>query len=1193
MKKKTAVQVLVVSILALLVMTGSMVQAAVRPSLAQKNAKIVIGEAKDVKVKNAPKGAKIVYKPENRSVVSVSKRGKATGQKAGNTRVSVVVKKGERRQKLTYKITVKKPKLSRSSITIEKGKTYSVTIKDRPKKSSKAKYTWTSTDNKVAKVKNGKISGVSAGSATVKVKVAVGRKISYTLKTKVTVESKEILPTKISLDKTKIVIKKGDAEKIMAAVFPENAADKTIIWSSSDESVAVVQDGLVTGKSEGVALVTAATCNGKSSVCSVEVARGDEDIEENALGDLASDITGAMADVEETAIFTLALKEGSLVGSDPIVLTRDSRFIGVMHDDGEDGDAVAGDGICSLKISCRNEKDMEEEYKAICGKDFSNVVRLRYFGEISEKDLVKHSAYIERLQDIESSVISVDGETDTERLVEAIYQETLKEEKKGSILSVSKEEGGVSIQFSSGIWYIYQPEQKSVDAAGDAAEVSIMTLQPYKGTYDAEDDRISTEATDGSAKKIEQSFSDHRFDQDHDDGEVTLDVIKNMSSDQLMLCHTHGFCNDELGPMIWLGEKVRETDLGAGGKYERDFLTGRIVISKDTPGYYRIGFTSGYVQKYLRDLDNSFIYLGACLSGKDPRLAQSFLEKGAAVVVANSDTIWRGYICAMMKDIVNGLLIKDNGGDGYNTLEKALEYAKKNNGENDYQYYPSNDHAPSVPLIFGDKNYRLSDPAGILPDQITLDKQAVEIDTGKSIKLSAVIQPENAANKSVMWKSSLPAVVQVDSKGEVTAKAPGEAEITASTVNGRLAVCHVKVRAAVIGAESITLDKIDEKMEVGKSITIHAVIQPDDTTDKNIEWKSSAFAVAQVDSKGEVTARAPGEAEITASTVNGKTAVCRVTVESPVVEAESISIENMGYPVYIGNPFYLTAMVRPENTTDQTVTWEISDGSVAKIEAADPQDGRTKRVKVTPLQDGGKATITATTLNGKRASFKFVSLCPPLPVVHPSDRPILGPDFVPTEEITLDKEEVKMQIRDSITITAVITPENAAHRSAEWESSDPDVAEVDDKGVITAKAPGEAVITATTIDDKKAHCQVTVEPVVRGVEGLTLVSKGYPTDVMGAFYLIVIAPNDTEKEIVKWEVSDSDIVKIEPADPQDGRYQQVKVTLMYVGKASITAKTENGKKAVFEVDSKFPSRLTPPTQTEIPHDPGGGGDSDE
>ena len=186
-----------------------------------------------------------------------------------------------------------------------------------------------------------------------------------------------------------------------------------------------------------------------------------------------------------------------------------------------------------------------------------------------------------------------------------------------------------------------------------------------------------------------------------------------------------------------------------------------------------------------------------------------------------------------------------------------------------------------------------------------------------------------------------------------------------------------------------------------------------------------------------------------------------------------------------------------------------------------------------------------------------------------------------------------MQIRDSITITAVITPENAAHRSAEWESSDPDVAEVDDNGVITAKAPGEAVITATTIDDKKAHCQVTVEPVVRGVEGLTLVSKGYPTDVMGAFYLIVIAPNDTEKEIVKWEVSDSDIVKIEPADPQDGRYQQVKVTLMYVGKASITAKTENGKKAVFEVDSKFPSRLTPPTQTEIPHDPGGGGDSDE
>ncbi len=493
----------------------------------------------------------------------------------------------------------------------------------------------------------------------------------------------------------------------------------------------------------------------------------------------------------------------------------------------------------------------------------------------------------------------------------------------------------------------------------------------------------------------------------------------------------------------------------------------------------------------------------------------------------------------------------------------------------------------------------------VQPTGVTLDQSNISLKAGGIVTLTATVVPGNATNKKVEWKSSAPTVAEVDGSGKVTAKAAGEADITVTTVNGKTAVCHVTVEERVIEAESVTLDKAEEWLEEGKSITLKATVQPENTTDKKVEWKSSAPAVAEVDGSGKVTAKAPGEADITVTTVNGKTAVCHVTVEPKPVEVESISIESIGYPAYVGSTFDLTAVITPDNAMDKTVTWEIDDPSVAKVEAMDDSkaDGA-GGVKVTPLQDGKKAVITATAANGRKAAFKFVSLCPPIPESDLEDRPIdgygpggiLGEPFVPVEQITLDKENENMEIGDHITITATIAPENSSLKSIRWRSSEPDVVGVDNNGVVTAKAPGEAVITATVLgfspsDDKKAECRVTVEPVVRGAEGqLSIVSKGYPTYVLGSFYLIAIAPDTGEHDALTWESSDSDIVKIEREDPQDGQYGQVKVTLMYVGKATITVKTATGKTEVFEVDSKLPSTLTPPIQTVIPPNPGDFGD---
>ena len=86
------------------------------------------------------------------------------------------------------------------------------------------------------------------------------------------------------------------------------------------------------------------------------------------------------------------------------------------------------------------------------------------------------------------------------------------------------------------------------------------------------------------------------------------------------------------------------------------------------------------------------------------------------------------------------------------------------------------------------------------------------------------------------------------------------------------------------------------------------------------------------------------------------------------------------------------------------------------------------------------------------------------------------PEIVPVSQITLNKAETSISVGNSETLTATVTPENAANKALKWASSDEDVATVAPDGTVTAVKVGTATITATAMDGsgKSATCKVTV-----------------------------------------------------------------------------------------------------------------------
>lgn len=218
------------------------------------------------KLNKADLPEKYKWESSDKSIAAVDENGKVTPKMNGTATITCTEENSGAKAECAVTVDtveVSGLKLSKSSLTLSLNKSATIKTNVAPDDAANKKLKWTSSDKSVAKVDSkGKVTAVSPGKATITCATTDGTKIKK--QCKVTVKD-SIALEEISLNYLNIEFcGLGCTEQLELLEYsPSNATDKSLIWSSTDESVAVVdENGAVSPVDNGTCEIVAEAADG-------------------------------------------------------------------------------------------------------------------------------------------------------------------------------------------------------------------------------------------------------------------------------------------------------------------------------------------------------------------------------------------------------------------------------------------------------------------------------------------------------------------------------------------------------------------------------------------------------------------------------------------------------------------------------------------------------------------------------------------------------------------------------------------------------------------------------------------------------------------------------------------------------------------------------------------------------------------
>ncbi len=272
------------------------------------------------------------------------------------------------------------------------------------------------------------------------------------------------------------------------------------------------------------------------------------------------------------------------------------------------------------------------------------------------------------------------------------------------------------------------------------------------------------------------------------------------------------------------------------------------------------------------------------------------------------------------------------------------------------------------------------------------------------------------------------------------------------TGNQRIVTETLEYVASNIPVTGIILDQETLRLLPGEQEILLATILPENASNQLIYWSSSNLTVATVNEDGEVTAIMEGTAVITARTAEGNfVATSTVTVsniESVISPQPITAVRNQ--IILLPDTVVVELNTTPPATMNVPVTWRTESGQVLDTTFVIPND---PEQIYTLIGDVYGTDLTAElVINVDQDSSS-----------------------IPVSGVSVEPTVASLYVGQTIQLLATVSPENVTTPAVIWRSSNTNVANVSDTGIVSAISPGIVVITVETVDGGfTAFTQLTV-----------------------------------------------------------------------------------------------------------------------
>ncbi|WP_373060793.1 Ig domain-containing protein [Gemmatimonas sp.] len=322
---------------------------------------------------------------------------------------------------------------------------------------------------------------------------------------------------------------------------------------------------------------------------------------------------------------------------------------------------------------------------------------------------------------------------------------------------------------------------------------------------------------------------------------------------------------------------------------------------------------------------------------------------------------------------------------------------------------------------------------------VTLSPGQDTLAVGTDRQFSATLRDANGVvllGRSVSWSSSNVTVAIVTATGNVLALQPGTATISAAS-EGRVGTARVVVPARLAG--TVALSPSVSTLTAGSTLTLQAQITDNDgnvLTNRPLTFASDAPTVASVSTAGVVTALAPGNARITA-TSEGKTGVASVQVVP--VPVASLDVTPSATNLFVGDARQFTVMARAANgavLTGRSMLWRSGASGVISVSAEGVVAAIAPGIALVVVESEGISATSAVTVSVPTVASIVVS--PPNPA---------------------------LRVNESVQLAAIVRDAAGvplSDRALSWRSSAENVVFVSSTGLVVGVGIGSAIITVTS-----------------------------------------------------------------------------------------------------------------------------------